>query len=282
METPGTENEIAIRLIFFVGILVTVALWESMAPRRRLATRNAARRLNNLLIAALNVAVLRLAFPVAAVAFAAMSAEKGWGALNFFDLPPIAAFLIAVVVLDFAIWLQHLMLHFVPPLWRIHRMHHSDLHFDVTTGLRFHPLEILLSMGIKFGAIALLGPPVLAVLAFEIVLNGLAMFNHGNIRMPGRLDRCLRLVIVTPDMHRVHHSVLPRETNSNYGFNLSVWDRLFGTYRAEPEKGHEGMRIGLEHFRDAADHTLIRLLRQPFSREVKQRMRSGSDNVLSP
>jgi sterol desaturase/sphingolipid hydroxylase (fatty acid hydroxylase superfamily) len=173
-----------------------------------------------------------------------------------------------VVVLDLVIYLQHVLFHAVPALWRLHRMHHADLDFDVTTGLRFHPIEIVLSMGIKLAVVAVLGPPAAAVLVFEVILNGTAMFNHSNIRIPLGLDRILRWVVVTPDMHRVHHSVVPQETNSNFGFNLPWWDRLFGTYRAQPAEGHDGMTIGIELFRARRDLWLDRMLIQPLLGKV--------------
>ena len=188
---------------------------------------------------------------------------RDWGLLNVFDVPPLVAFVVALVGLDVAIYLQHVLFHAVPVLWRLHRMHHADLEFDVTTGLRFHPFEILLSMGIKAGVIVALGAPAAAVLAFETLLSAASMFNHGNVRMPLGLDRVLRWIVVTPDMHRVHHSILPDETNSNFGFSVSWWDRLFGTYRAQPSQGHDGMTIGIEQFRDAGELRLDRMLIQP-------------------
>jgi sterol desaturase/sphingolipid hydroxylase (fatty acid hydroxylase superfamily) len=169
----------------------------------------------------------------------------GWGLLNHFQVPFAIAVPLAVIAMDFVIWLQHVMVHAVPALWRLHRVHHADLDYDVTTGARFHPLEIILSMLIKFATIVVLGPPVVAVVIFEVLLNATAMFNHGNIRLPAGLDRVLRWVVVTPDMHRVHHSVEDDETNSNFGFNLPWWDRLFGTYRDQPRAGHVGMTIGI-------------------------------------
>ncbi len=264
MEQWLIDNEVAVRLGFFFGVLALIALWEVLAPRRALTMSKAIRWASNLGIVVLNTVVLRLVFPIVAVAFAALAAQNGWGLLNIIDVHPVLAVIIAVVVLDFFIWLQHVMVHSIPMLWRLHRMHHADLDFDVTTGARFHPLEIILSMGIKFAVILLLGPPVVAVLIFEVILNALAMFNHGNIRLPLGLDRALRCVIVTPDMHRVHHSVLDHETNSNFGFNLSIWDRLFGTYKAQPDLGHEGMNIGISSFRDPRDNTLPQMLIQPF------------------
>ncbi len=264
MEQWILENEPVIRLSFFFGVLLLIALWEIAAPRRALSMSKPVRWVSNLGIVALNTVVLRLLFPLAAVAFAAVAAENGWGLLNLIEIHPLLALVIAIVVLDFFIWLQHVMVHAIPVLWRLHRMHHADLDYDLTTGARFHPLEIVLSMGIKFAAILLLGPPVLAVLLFEIILNAMAMFNHGNIRLPLGLDRLLRLLVVTPDMHRVHHSVQDDEANSNFGFNLSIWDRLFGTYKAQPDLGHEGMQIGLDRFREQRDNTLPQMLVQPF------------------
>jgi sterol desaturase/sphingolipid hydroxylase (fatty acid hydroxylase superfamily) len=258
------QHEGAIRLGCFAGIFAAVALWELAAPRRRLTASKAVRWASNLGIVALNTLLLRLAFPVLAVGMAALAARQGWGALNRVALPPWLAFALAVLALDLTIYLQHVMFHAVPALWRLHRMHHTDLDFDVTTGARFHPIEIALSMGIKLGAVALLGAPPAAVLVFEVLLNGTAMFNHGNIRLPLAVERWLRLVLVTPDMHRVHHSIRPAETNSNFGFNLPWWDRLLGTYRAQPRDGHEGMTIGIEQFRDPRELWLHRLLAQPF------------------
>lgn len=243
-------NEVAIRLGFFFGIFAVMALWELAAPRRRLTQPKVVRWANNIGLVFFNSFLVRLVFPLAAVGMAVFAREHGWGVLNYFEVPYWLAVIAAAVVLDFFIWLQHVMVHAVPALWRLHRMHHADLDFDVTTGARFHPLEILLSMLIKFAVIAVLGPPVLAVIVFEVLLNATSMFNHSNVRIPAGIDRVLRLFVVTPDMHRVHHSVEDDETNSNFGFNLPWWDRLFGTYRAQPRAGHEGMTIGIHTFRD--------------------------------
>jgi sterol desaturase/sphingolipid hydroxylase (fatty acid hydroxylase superfamily) len=241
-----------------------MALWEALAPRRERSCGRLARWPSNIGIVVLNTLLLKIALPVAAVEFATAGAARGWGLLGALDLPFWVEFLLAVAILDFTIYLQHVLFHAVPVLWRLHRMHHADLDFDVTTGARFHPIEILLSMIVKFAAIAALGPSAVAVLVFEVLLNGMAMFNHANVRLPLGLDRLLRRIVVTPDMHRVHHSILPNETNSNFGFNLSWWDRLFGTYRDQPAAGHEGMTIGIEQFRDARELRLDRLLAQPF------------------
>lgn len=257
-------NEPTIRLSAFLGILALVALWEVAAPRRRPALSRWARWPSNLGIVVLNTAVIRLAFPVAAVGMAVMAAERGWGVFNSLDLPPGLEIAATVVLMDLAIYLQHVLVHAVPVLWRLHRMHHADLDFDVTTGARFHPLEIVLSMGLKLGVVALLGAPAAGVILFEVLLNATSMFNHGNIRLPRGIDRVLRRIIVTPDMHRVHHSILPHETNSNFGFSLPWWDRLFRTYRDQPEAGHGGMTIGIDSFRDPRELRLDRMLAQPF------------------
>ncbi len=262
------SNEVPIRLGFFFGVFAVMAAWELLAPRRALTQSKAVRWYSNLGIVVLNTVLARIIFPLAPVAVAVVAAERGWGVFNIADIPPGLAIVAAVVILDFAIYLQHVMVHAVPMLWRLHRMHHADLDFDVTTGARFHPVEIVLSVAIKMAVIVLIGAPAVAVLIFEVVLNATAMFNHSNVRLPLGLDRVLRLLVVTPDMHRVHHSELPHETNSNFGFNLPWWDRLFGTYRAQPEQGHEGMTIGIDLFRDPGALHLHRMLAQPFVGEI--------------
>ena len=262
------EWELITRLSFFFGVFAIVAYWETRRPRRQLTQLKITRWFANLGIVAINTVVLRLLFPMAAVGMALLATTNDWGLLNNYSIPYFLAVIIGVIALDFIIYLQHVMFHAVPLLWRLHMVHHADLDYDVTTGLRFHPIEIVLSMLLKLSAIAVLGPPAVAVLIFEILLNATAMFNHGNLRLPPRVDRILRRFIVTPDMHRVHHSDIKRETNSNYGFNLSWWDRLFGTYRAQPELGHTGMTIGLKQFRDPAHLTLARLLLLPFQGRV--------------
>jgi len=244
------QNEVPIRLGFFFGVLGIMALWEIVSPRRTLSVSKAVRWINNLSIVALNSILLRILFPAAAIGVAALAAKNSWGIFNHFDVPNWFAVVASIVILDFTIYMQHVMVHAVPVLWRLHRVHHADLDFDVTTGARFHPIEIILSVLIKFAAILLLGPPLLAVVIFEVILNATAMFNHSNVRIPQAIDRVLRWFVVTPDMHRVHHSVYDDETNSNFGFNLPWWDRLFGTYRAQPRDGHTGMTIGINTYRD--------------------------------
>lgn len=248
----------------FAGVLAAMALWELLAPRRPLAVGRGRRWPANLGIVAIDTLIVRMVAPMGAVGMALAAEAHGWGLFHYLDAPPWLAIVAAVILLDAAIYLQHVVFHAVPVLWRLHRMHHADLAIDVTTGLRFHPVEILLSLGIKLAVVAALGAPPAAVLVFEVLLNATSMFNHGNVRIPQRIDRALRWLVVTPDMHRVHHSIVVRETNSNFGFNLPWWDRVFGTYRAQPEAGHERMTIGIDQFRDPRELRLDRLLTQPF------------------
>jgi sterol desaturase/sphingolipid hydroxylase (fatty acid hydroxylase superfamily) len=247
------EHEIGVRLGFFIGILVLMAIWEALAPRRQLTVSKMSRWSSNLGLAA---------------GMAILAEERSWGLLNNVVLPHWVSVVAAVLVLDLAIYLQHVMFHAVPVLWRLHMVHHADLDIDVTTGTRFHTIEIFLSMGIKLAVVLVLGPPAVAVIVFELLLNATAMFNHGNVHLPTGLDRLLRLLVVTPDMHRVHHSVVPRETNSNFGFNLPWWDRLLGTYRSQPAAGHEGMTIGLSQFRDTRVARLQWMLVLPFIGQI--------------
>ncbi|MFH1518845.1 MAG: sterol desaturase family protein [Pseudomonadota bacterium] len=258
-------NEPMIRLSAFLGVFLIMAALEAASPRRRRQVSRLLRWSNNLALVALDTAVLRIAFPILAVGAAMVAADQGWGVLSLLQLPEWIIVLLAVVLLDLAVYGQHVLFHHVPWFWRLHRMHHADLDFDVTTAVRFHPLEIMLSMLIKIGVVVLIGAPAVAVVIFEILLNATAMFNHANLRLPASFDRFLRLVLVTPDMHRVHHSVRREEANSNFGFNLSIWDRLFGTYRAQPKDGHAGMTIGIEQFRTPRDLRIDRLLVQPFN-----------------
>jgi len=257
-------QEPLIRLGAFTGILAVMVLWEWLSPRRNQEIGRTRRWPGNLGIVALDTVVVRLVFPATAVGTALLAEARSWGLFQSLEAPTWLVIAMSVILLDLAIYLQHVLFHAVPVLWRLHRMHHADLEFDVTTGLRFHPIEILLSMGIKLGVVTALGTPAVAVLVFEVLLNATAMFNHGNVRLPARIDRALRWIVVTPEMHRVHHSIVPRETNSNFGFNLPWWDRLFGTYRAQPAAGHEGMTIGIGQFREPSELRLDRMLIQPF------------------
>ena len=283
LEEYVMNNEKFIRMGFFFGILAVMALWEVLAPRRLLTVSKAVRWVNNLGLVFFNSFLLRLIFPAAAVGMAAFTSQQGWGVLNYYEIPFWLAVIASVIIMDFIIYLQHVMVHAVPALWRLHRMHHADLDFDVTTGARFHPIEIILSMLIKFATIVVLGPPVLAVVIFEVVLNATAMFNHGNVRLPKQLDRVLRWIVVTPDMHRVHHSVEDDEANSNFGFNLPWWDRLFGTYRDQPRAGHAGMTIGIHKYRTTQEVSwLPGMLWLPFkgkisSYAINRREWSGTD-----
>lgn len=267
-------HEPAIRLGAFAGVFAGMALWELLTPRRRQVFGRLRRWPGNVGIVVLDTLLVRLVFPTAAVGVALLAEAQGWGVFHALEAPIWLAIIASVILLDLAIYLQHVLFHAVPVLWRLHRMHHADLEFDVTSGVRFHPFEILLSMAIKLGVVAALGAPAAAVLIFEVLLNATSLFNHGNVRLPLQVDRVLRWVVVTPDMHRVHHSVVPRETNSNFGFNLPWWDRLFGTYRAQPAAGHEGMTIGIEQFRDPRELRLDRMLLQPF-REDDRRYQLG-------
>ena len=259
------EREALLRLACFGAIFVIMCLWEIFAPKRPLSVSKLQRWTSNIGLFVLNSLLLRLLFPAAAVGIAYAAAVAGWGLFNQINLPYWLEVILAVLLLDLAIYLQHLMMHRVPLLWRLHRVHHADLDIDMTTGARFHTLEIIVSMVIKWAVIFMLGPALLAVLIFETLLNGMAVFNHANVRLPATLDRLLRLLLITPDVHRVHHSILRHETNSNYGFNLSIWDRAFGTYIDQPEKGHSAMTIGIPEFRDPEQVDRLRgMLTLPF------------------
>lgn len=260
------SHEPATRMFVFLTVLLVMAIWEVWSPRRRVEVPRLLRWSNNLALIVIDSIAVRLLFPLAAVGLAVAMQTKGWGLFNVIDLPSWFEILLAVVLLDFAIYLQHVLFHHVPVLWRLHRMHHADIEIDVTTGLRFHPLEIVLSMAFKLVLVLLLGPAAIAVLIFEVVLNASALFNHSNIRLPKHIDAVLRLIIVTPDMHRVHHSIIPKETNSNYGFNVPWWDRLLGTYIAQPKAGHDDMLIGIELFRSRRDLWIDRMILQPLRR----------------
>jgi sterol desaturase/sphingolipid hydroxylase (fatty acid hydroxylase superfamily) len=255
--------EWVIRFSAFSAVLIVMVAWELAAPKRRLVVGRRGRWPGNLGILTIDVVLVRILFPSAAIGAALLCEARGWGVFNVVALPSGMATLLSVLLLDLAIYLQHALFHAVPVLWRLHRMHHADLDIDVTTGVRFHPVEILLSLFIKFAVIALLGAPALAVLIFEMLLNATSMFNHSNVAMPAGVDRVLRLLIVTPDMHRVHHSADRAETDSNFGFNFPWWDHLFGTYKAQPARGHDAMRIGTEGFRAPEELRLDRMLLQP-------------------
>lgn len=259
-------SEPVIRFGAFVGVFVVMVVWELAAPKRPQAISRARRWPGNLGLSIINTLALRILFPAAAVGAAIFAETRGWGLFQVINAPAAVALLGSVIALDLVIYLQHRLFHALPLLWRLHRVHHADLEFDVTTGVRFHPVEILLSMLIKIAAVVALGSPAVAVLVFEVLLNATTMFNHANIKLPLPLDRIVRLVVVTPDMHRVHHSARPEETNSNFGFSLPWWDWVFRTYRAQPAEGHDAMIIGVEKFRDPADLHLARMLTSPLRR----------------
>lgn len=262
-------HEPVVRFSVFLGMLFGMMLWEVAAPRRRLDIPRVIRWSNNLALVVVDTVIFRLAFPVLAVGLAGLAQARGWGLFNVLDLPVWVAVVGSMLILDLAIYLQHVLFHAVPGLWRLHRMHHADLDFDATTGLRLHPVEIVPSMAIKLAVVGAIGAPPVVVLAFEVILNAASLFNHANIRLPPAVDRVLRWVLVTPDMHRVHHSTNPHETNSNYGFSVPWWDRMLGTYVAQPAKGHDGMDIGIEQFRTRRDLWLDRMLLQPLRGPAK-------------
>ena len=265
------QNEVSIRLGFFFSVFLIMASAEFIWPRRELSVSKTHRWISNLGIVVLNTIIIRLLFPTAAVGIALIAESRQWGLLYLLQMPYLMSVVMSVVVLDFIIYVQHVLMHKIPVFWRLHRVHHVDLDFDVTTGGRFHPVEIVLSMLIKFGSILLLGAPAVAVVIFEVLLNATAMFNHSNVRLPLAVDSILRLFLVTPDMHRVHHSALRMETDSNYGFNLPWWDRLFGTYRAQPRAGHRAMTIGLENIREQKlCVNLVGMLKLPFIQPAGQ------------
>lgn len=261
------DLEPALRLGAFFGIFLAMALWERASPMRRLALARPRRWATNLAISIIDAATVRLLFGAAAAGAALDAAAGGWGLFNRLGWPGWLEVLIAFLALDFAIWLQHLIFHKVPVLWRLHRVHHADRDVDVTTGIRFHPVEIAISMAFKIGLVYALGISIVAVIAFEVVLNGMAMFNHANLRMPPGLERRLRWLLVTPDMHRIHHSVDRAEHDANYGFNLSIWDRLFRTYVPDPAAGHLGMTVGLAPYQDENPARLGWSLALPFFRK---------------
>ncbi len=274
MDQTAFSAEPLIRLGCFLGILAAMAVWEWWAPRRPRTIGRVRRWPNNFGLVVLNTVLVRVLLPFAGVGMAFYARGNEWGLFNRLPLPDWLSIAAAAVLLDLTIYGQHLLFHAVPALWRLHRMHHADLEFDVSTGVRFHPGEIILSMAIKFAAIAILGAAPIAVVVFEVVLNATSLFNHGNVGLPAAADRVLRLIVVTPDMHRVHHSIEWRETNSNFGFNVPWWDRIFGTYRAQPEAGHLGMVLGIDRFRDPVELRLDRMLWQPLRGDAGQPGRS--------
>jgi sterol desaturase/sphingolipid hydroxylase (fatty acid hydroxylase superfamily) len=260
------SNESSLRLFFFLGVLFLMSGLEALFPRKKRTQRRRDRWVTNIGIVIFYTVLMRLIFPLAAIGIAVIAAEKGWGLLNVLALPVWAHFVLSVILLDFAIYWQHVASHKIPILWSLHKMHHADRDIDATTGIRFHPIEIILSMIYKMVVVLLVGPMVVAVLVFEIILNALALFNHANVRLPLSVDRAIRKIFVTPDMHRVHHSVVKHETDSNFGFNLSIWDHLFGSYTAQPAAGHDDMIIGLPQYQSDKPSSILWSLKLPFLR----------------
>jgi sterol desaturase/sphingolipid hydroxylase (fatty acid hydroxylase superfamily) len=257
-----------IRLIAFFGIFLSMLALETIWPRRQHVRASLSRLATNVFLSVFNAVFLKILasaiVPIAAVSAAIYVEAQGWGLLNQFSFPVVVETIIALTLLDLAIYGQHVVAHIVPLLWKFHKVHHSDVEFDVTTALRFHPIEILISMLWKITLVFILGPSAFAVILFEIILNGCAMFNHSNLKLPLQFDRFVRLFLVTPDMHRIHHSIIPHELNSNYGFNIPLWDRLFGTYTTQPSRGHTEMKIGLENHQDNKPTRFLWSLRFPF------------------
>jgi sterol desaturase/sphingolipid hydroxylase (fatty acid hydroxylase superfamily) len=264
-----TTYEKEIRVSFFFSMIAIIGVWELLAPKRTLSVSKTVRWANNLALVFLNSFMVRLVFPMAAVGVAITAQENQWGLLNNIEIPMWLATVLAIIIMDLVIYIQHVMVHAIPFLWRFHRVHHADPDYDLTTGSRFHTVEIFLSNGIKFCTILLLGPAAFAVVIFEVILSATAMFNHGNIHLPKIIDHILRLILVTPDMHRVHHSTEDDETNSNFGFSLPWWDRLFGTYRDQPRGGHAAMQIGIRSQQSEREITWISgMLTLPFKGKV--------------
>lgn len=262
-------HETSLRLGVFASILLVMMSAEALFPRKARTMSRARRWTSNLLLIVIDGLFVRLLFPIVAVGVAIIAADKGWGVFNLIDLPIWLEITLAIIILDMMIYWQHVASHHIPFLWALHKVHHADRDIDVTTGSRFHPIEIGLSMIYKMALVVILGAPVIAVILFELILNGCAMFNHSNVKLPLGFDRVLRRFIVTPDMHRVHHSTIVPETNSNYGFSLSLWDRIFGSYTAQPSQGHDGMVIGLREYQDAAPASLTWSLLLPLGKGLK-------------
>ncbi len=266
VETFLIENEATVRLTIFCTVLALMAGWELLSPKRAAKFSKFSRWCNNILLVVSNTLALRVLFPTAAIGMAILAGEKSWGLFNSLALPSWLEIFAAIVLLDLIIYWQHRLFHRIPWLWQLHQVHHADLDYDVTTAVRFHPIEIVISMAIKMASVAILGVPLLAVILFEIILNACAMFNHGNVALPGKLDNLLRKLIVTPDMHRVHHSTDFKESNSNYGFCLSIWDRLFQSYLPNTQLGQLQMHIGLDYVNQPKQAIpVLSLLAMPFT-----------------
>jgi len=273
----NANQELFIRIFTFVLILLTMLAWERLAPRRKPVMQTLLRRGNNLLLVLFNILLVRFMLPLTAAGVAELCLYQDWGLLNKYSIDLPLAVIISLIAFDFFLYVQHVLLHKIPSLWCLHRVHHIDQDVDVTTGLRLHPFEVALSTLVRILVVLVLGAPAVAVMLFEVTLNSVTMFNHGNISISPFLDRWLRWIIVTPDMHRVHHSINLDERDSNYGFNLSWWDRLFGTYRPQPRDGHQQMRVGLSEFSGKITVNLMWLLFNPFLKpgEISKEMGSS-------
>ncbi len=263
-QLAALDHEKYIRLYWFLGTFALMAFWEFRGARRKEKIPRKERWPHNLALTVLNALVLRMLFPAAAIGAAYLAQSQQFGLFNWVEVPALFSVLFTLVVMDWVVYYQHRAFHAFPLFWKFHRMHHTDLEVDVTTGLRFHTVEMAASMLVKSFFVLLLGAPAFGVFIFELVLNVSSLFSHSNVRMPDWLDRALRFLVVTPDMHRVHHSILPAETNSDFGFIFSLWDRLLGTYRAQPKEGHEKMKVGLDVFHDEKYLPVLMLLEQPF------------------
>jgi sterol desaturase/sphingolipid hydroxylase (fatty acid hydroxylase superfamily) len=259
------EHQAELRMYSFVGLILLFALFEMVWPRRVADAGSKIRRLNNILLLLTNFIAARFLVPLATFEVALIAAEKEFGLFNVISMPLTLSIILTIIIFDFLIYIQHVVFHKINFLWRIHRVHHSDLEFDVTTGIRFHPIEIVLSMFYKLLMVYLIGPMAFAIIIYEILLNAASLFDHSNILLNKKLDAALRKLFVTPDIHRIHHSVLRKETDSNYGNIFSIWDKVFKTYRALPEAGYDGMVIGLDKFRDPSSGQLLQLLKNPFT-----------------
>ncbi len=265
-----SSNEALLRVLIFSVVFISMALWEMYAPFRELKIKKSKRWANNLGLIVFNTILLRAVFPMAAVGIAVIAEQNNWGLLNNLNWHFTLTVIAAVVLLDLIIYFQHILMHAIPFLWRLHKVHHADIDFDLTTGLRFHPLEIIISMLIKFLFIIILGAPVISVIIFEIILNGMSIFNHSNIQLPRAIDNFIRWVFVTPDMHRIHHSIKSKESNANFSFNFSFWDRLFGTYCKDPDIGQLSMTVGISDFRKPIDVVnFFGMLFLPFKKKKK-------------
>ena len=268
-------SEPVIRLSVFILLLAFLALLENISPRRKPRYSKGSRWISNFGISTLNSTTVALILPIVGAGAALLADERNWGLFNRLDTPALFSIPLYIIAFDLTIYVQHRLFHKFKPLWRLHRIHHTDLDYDVSTGVRFHPLSIFISAGIKLGLILALGPPAIAVIVSEIVLNATSMFNHSNIKLPHRLDAALRYLIVTPDMHRIHHSVIAQEHNRNFGFNFPWWDKIFNTYKDQPSKGQDAIDIGISGYEEDVSIGILPLLIQPFRKDRESHRESS-------